>query len=72
MSIPIQRLPGSTMIHGTGHDAEKNVMAVRFHDGTTLHYSGVSAAQHLALRAADSSGRFLHKHIIPHHPSKKA
>ena len=53
----------SSNIAAHGHDAEKNVLAIRFKNGSTYQYAGVDAELYDRLRNAESIGRFLNAEI---------
>ena len=46
-------------------------LAVKFKNGGTYHYSGVSAAQFEELKTAESVGSHLHKHFTGKHLGDK-
>lgn len=53
----------SSAIEAIGHDPDAGVLRVRFTNGNTFRYEGVSAAQHTALLNADSVGGHFSEHI---------
>ena len=53
----------SSQIDSIGHDG--NTLAVKFKNGGTYHYHGVSATQFSDMQKAESIGGYLHKHIKP-------
>ena len=61
----------SSNIESVGHDADKSELHVRFKNGGTYVFPGITAAQHKNLLAADSIGSHLHKHIKPHSTARK-
>jgi hypothetical protein len=62
----------SGQISEIGHDAAKNILAVRFRHGNTLyHYAGVDAEKFDQLRTAESVGAFLGKEIKSKHSFTK-
>jgi hypothetical protein len=60
----LEPIVGSSNVAATGHDPRTNTLRVRFQNGSTYQYDGVTAGEHSALRGADSVGSHLHKHII--------
>lgn len=60
----------STQIHGIGHDAETNTLAIQFKRNSkpdsVYHYANVSAEMFAEFSAAESIGSYFYKHIKPH------
>jgi hypothetical protein len=61
----------SSQIHGIGHDADSQTLAIRFRgkDGTPAalyHYGNFTADDFSAFKGAESIGSHFHKHIKPH------
>lgn len=54
----------SSSIEAISHDPAKRTMTVKFTNGGTYRYDGVTAAQHAQLMAADSIGTHFHKHVL--------
>lgn len=59
----------SSQIDSIGHHGE--TLAVKFKNGGTYHYEGVTAAQFAAMQKANSVGSYLHQHIKPKHKFTK-
>lgn len=55
----------SSNVAAVGHDSRTNELHVKFNNGGVYAYSGVDAAQHAELIAADSIGSHLHSVIKP-------
>jgi hypothetical protein len=53
----------SSSIEAIAHDPVKRMMTVKFTNGGTYRYEGVTAAQHAQLMRADSIGTHFHKHV---------
>lgn len=53
----------SSQVAEIGHDPATNTLAVRFSRGGLYHYPCITAAQFDALKAAESVGAHLGKHI---------
>jgi hypothetical protein len=53
----------STAMTDIAYDPATATLRIRFADGDWYRYSGVPAALHAAMIAADSHGRFFHDHI---------
>lgn len=51
------------MLQSAGHDPETNTLEVRFKNGSTYRYSGVSAEAHAEFMAAESKGKHFGTHI---------
>ena len=47
----------SQMLSHVGYNEATQVLSVRFHNGKTYNYPGVSADEHKALMAAESIGK---------------
>lgn len=62
----------SSNISDIGHDSDNDELHVKFHNGATHIYSGVTAEKHQALVAADSIGSHFHHNIRAQHNSRKA
>lgn len=62
----------STSIVAIGHDPATRTLSVRFANGPTYHYAGVSADTHAKLMAADSIGSHFQSHIRPKYKASKA
>lgn len=60
----------SSNVDWTDYDPDTQRLTVRFHSGKSYTYSGVRPAAYENLINADSVGRHLNVHIIPHHPAK--
>lgn len=54
-SIAMHKVKSSNIAE-IGHDADSQTLAVKFSNGTTYHYSGVSAKDFAHLREAKSIG----------------
>lgn len=59
----------SSNIESVGHDGSR--MIVRFKNGGTFHYSGVTAEQHAEMLAAESLGKYFHARIRGKFPGVK-
>ena len=59
----------SSQIDSVGHSGD--TLAVKFKNGGTYHYHGVSADQFAALQKAESCGSYLHSQIKPKHKFTK-
>lgn len=53
----------SSQIAAVGHDAEKNLLTVEFHNGATWTYNNVSKELYEEMLAAPSVGSFFSKKI---------
>lgn len=53
----------SSTIHSVGHDPERNVLRVRFHNGGTYEYENVDAKLHESFVGAKSVGAFHGAHL---------
>lgn len=66
LSIPITPVE-SSQIHGLGHDAATNTLAVQFKakngPGSVYHYAGVTAKQFEDFLAAESIGKHFGAHF---------
>lgn len=61
----------SDSIAAVKHDPASRTLTVRFTNGGTYCYAGVSAAQHAALMRADSIGAHFHGSIRPNFKAEK-
>lgn len=68
-NIPLHPVEKSSQIEAIGHQG--TTLAVKFKNGGTYHYSGVSAAQFEELKTAESVGSHLHKHFTGKHLGDK-
>lgn len=62
----------SSFIEAAGYDAETKIMAVRFKNGATWHYHGVSQDEFSQFQGARSRGTFFHEQIRGKHRSEMA
>ena len=54
----------SSNIHSFGHDPAAGELHIKFReDGQPYIYSGVPAAVHAAMHAAESAGKFFHANV---------
>ena len=65
ITVTLSPVKHSSQIDSIGHDAASNTLAVKFKQGGTYHYHGVSAAQFTELQKSKSMGSHLHQHIKP-------
>lgn len=61
----------SSNIESIAHDPDKNLLHVKFKNGSTYEYEGVSKEHHEALMSAKSIGSHIHQHIKPKFACKK-
>ena len=61
----------SSQIKFIGHCAATNTLRVEFNSGGLYDYHDVPAEKFTALAAAESAGKYLHKHIKPNHSFTK-
>ncbi len=66
----MQDVKSSTMSH-IGHDLESQTLTIRFHNGATYAYSGVSPEEHQALVNASSIGKHFMAHIRDKYKGKR-
>ena len=62
-SIPLTPVTGSSMIAADGWDAQTQTLAVRFVNGATYEYRGLSPAVYEAYSSAESKGSYLKKFV---------
>lgn len=61
----------SSVIESVGYDPNTKTLGVRFKDGATYHYSGVTPEKHRAMMDHESPNGYLRAHIIgKHHHTK--
>lgn len=67
----------SSQLHSMGYDEKTNTLAVKFHNGGTYHYAGISKVDFDKLSKAESIGTHFGKHIrskpftkLPAHKAK--
>lgn len=53
----------SSHIFSVAHDPIRQVLEVKFHNGSVYHYHGVSGEDYRDFMAADSQGEHFHKHF---------
>lgn len=62
----------SSNVAAIGHDAQRAVLFVRFHDGARLYrYDGVQLDVYRAFLAAPSKGHFLARHVKGNYPHRR-
>ena len=59
----------SSNVEAIGHDG--TALHVKFKNGGEYRYAGVPAQTFNKLKAADSVGKYLREHIVPHHTATK-
>ena len=70
-SIPLSKVsPKSELAHSIGYDAVTRTLAVKHHDGSVYHYSGVPDHKWRGLQNAKSKGSYIHDQIRGKHPFK--
>lgn len=57
----------SSNVDAVGYDSDKQQLHVRYKNGGTYAYHGVSPEKHIALMGAPSIGKHLHDHIKGRH-----
>lgn len=68
-SIPLSKVsPKSELAHSIGYDAVTRTLAVKHHDGSVYHYSGVPDHKWRGLQNAKSKGSYIHDQIRGKHP----
>ncbi len=68
---PKHTVVSSSHIESIGYDAPTRQLHVKFSNGNTHMYGGVTPEQHQDLMLADSKGGHFQKHIRPHHEGVK-
>lgn len=66
----MQPVTSSTISH-IGHDPNLNRLTIKFHNGGTYSYDGVSADEHKALLNAPSVGKHFAAHVRPKYKATK-
>lgn len=67
----MEEVKSSTISH-IGHDPATNQLSVKFLNGSTYVYEGVTAEDHKALMEAESIGKHFGQHIRPKFKGQKA
>lgn len=57
----------STNVESVEYDEARERLTVHYHSGATYDYDRVSQDKVAALLGADSIGKHMNRHIIPHH-----
>ncbi len=64
-NIELTPVEGSSLIRADGWNEDDTVLIVKYHNGKTYRFSGLSAAVRKAYEAADSKGKYLRRSIEP-------
>jgi hypothetical protein len=70
VTTPLQKVKSSSISH-VGHDPATRTLSVKFTNGATYNYKGVSAEQHARLLAADSIGTHFQTSIRSKHKATR-
>ncbi|ADD67492.1 conserved hypothetical protein [Denitrovibrio acetiphilus DSM 12809] len=71
MSIPEMVPVASSNVAEIGHDANTEVLFIRFNDGSLYTYKGVPVFEYEGLLSADSVGSYLHRNIKGNYPYER-
>ena len=64
--IPVRPVD-SSLAHSIGHDADADILRIKFKSGGTYDYFAVPAEKHAEMLKADSLGKYFHREIRGHH-----
>lgn len=61
----------SQIVRSIGFAAAERLLEIEFQNGWVYQYDDVPAAVYRALMAAESHGRYLHRHIVDQFPTRR-